>query len=254
MSHAQPPRRTGSEPDDDLVEHVDLAVTRVQAPRSAPRLAAAMWIVAACVLVAVLKPWGGGGPVPATLRPDVARPVEATPVPTEDRTATGLALSTCLGTGAWRVASLETWRNRDVRVWRAIEPVATASGPLDPSIPSVPVVADVLHGLGWCAPAYGPAQPVGPARVRAWQVVDGAARALALRQVQPAEGSTPIAALYLPASGPWTSGLVVFRYDDTGTGVSSWFAADLRILQPAPTEAPASNEAPAPTPLVASPS
>jgi hypothetical protein len=205
-----------------------------------------MWVVAALVVVAVLKPWGGGGRVEATLRPDVFVPVEITPVPTEDRSAAGLALSVCLGAGGWQVASLETWRGRDVRVWRAIEPVATAAGPLDPRIPSVAVAADVLSGLGWCAPAFGPDQPVGPARVRAWQVVDGEARSVTLRQVQPEDGITPVAALYLPVSGSWTSGLVVFQYADTGTGSSTWFAADLRILAPAPTPATTSPSAAAP--------
>src|SRR5215207_4302784 len=110
MTHAQRPRRTGSGPDDNPV---DLAVTRVQAPRSAPRLAAAMWLLAAFVLAAVLKPWGGGGPVEATLRPDMAVPIEVTPAPTEDRSATGLAVETCLGAGSWQIATLETWQERD---------------------------------------------------------------------------------------------------------------------------------------------
>lgn len=245
MTDAQPPRRADSGPDD---ERVELTVTRVKAPRSAPRLAAAMWLVAAFVVLAVLKPWGGGGRVEATLRPDVAAPMEVTPAPTEDRTATGLAVETCLGSGAWQIASLETWQERDVRVWRAIEPLTAASGPLDPRIPAVPVVADVLTGLGWCAPAYGADQPVGPARVRAWLVVDGVAQSVTLRQVQPRDGITPIAALYLPASGAWTSGLVVFQYADTGTGASSWFAADLGIPQPPPAQSPA------PTPAVPTPS
>ena len=243
MSHAQPPRssRTGSNPSDpddaSGAASDELRLTRVQGSRGATGIGRAMWLLAAFVVLAVLKPWGGGGPIAATLRPDVAVPVEITPVPTADRTDVGLALEACLGTGAWRVATLETWRNRDVRVWRAIEPATTATGPLDPSIPAVPVVADVLHGLGWCAPAYGPQQPIGPARVRAWQVVNGAARSITLRQVQPEDGITPIAALYLPASGAWTTGLVVFQYTDVGSGSSGWFAADLEILGAAPTPA-----------------
>jgi hypothetical protein len=239
MTHAQAPRRSGPSVDEDI----EPAVTRVQSPRDAPRLAATMWLAAAFVVIAVLKPWGGGGPITATLRPGVAVPVEPTPVPTEDRTARGLAASTCLGTGGWRVATLETWQGRDVRVWRAIEPVALASGPLDPRIPTVPVVADVLSALGWCAPAFGPEQPVGPARVRAWQVIDGIARSVTLHRVLPEEGITHIAALYLPASGRWTTGLVVFQYADTGTGASAWFGADLRILG-APASSPATSPGP----------
>ncbi len=234
MTHSQPPRRPGSqppEPERDL-GRIDIPVALVQPPRPAPRLNALVWLAAALVVIAVLKPWGGGGRVAETLRPDAAGPVDVTPAPTEDRSATGLALPICLGTGAWRVATLETWRSRDVRVWRAIEPIAKATGPTDPAIPSVPVVADVLGGLGWCAPAFGDGQPAGPATVRAWAVADGAARAISLRQVQPVDGVTPIAALYLPAGGAWTSGRVVFEYTDDGSDLVAWFAADLQILPP----------------------
>ena len=248
MTHAKLPRRTG--PDADPGETpAALAVTPVAAPRGSPRLAAGFWLVAAFVLIALLKPWGGGGRVAATLLPDVAGPAEITPEPTEDRSAVGLAEPVCLGAGAWRIATLETWRARSVRVWRAIEPVGAATGPLDPSIPAVPVAADVLTGLGWCAPAYGSEQPIGPAHVRAWQVVDGAAHEVALRQVQPADGVTPIAALYLPATGAWTSGRVVFEYRDDGTGALRWLAADLQIaaLAPGPS-AGASPAASSPAP------
>ena len=205
-----------------------------------------MWLVAAFVVIAVLKPWGGAGRATATLRPDAVAAPERTPVPTEDRSATGLALPICLGTGAWRIVTLETSLNRNVRVWRAIEPVATATGPLDPTIPSVPVVADVLSGLGWCAPAFGDDQPVGPARVRAWLVLDRYVEPVTLRQVQPEHGTTPIAALYLPASGSWMSGRIVFEYTDAGTDAVRWFAADLKITPPAPPASP-SPASPSPT-------
>jgi hypothetical protein len=179
-----------------------------------------------------------------------AAPATATPVPTEDRTADGLASPICLGTGAWRVASLETWQTQDVRVWRAIEPIAHATGPLDPAIPSVPIVAIQLTALGWCAPAYGPDKPVGPAIVTAWTLDGGAALPLQLRQVRPTDGVTPIAALYLPLtrcpnpptcspepSAPvptaWATDHIVFHYQDTATTTQAWFAADITIL-PAP--------------------
>ncbi|HET7182573.1 MAG TPA: hypothetical protein VFI15_10110, partial [Candidatus Limnocylindrales bacterium] len=171
---------------------------------------------------------------------DVAVEIVVTPAPTADRSATGLALAACLGTGAWRVASLETWRNRDVRVWRAIEPLAGATGLDDPGIPSVPVVADELAGLGFCAPAFGPDMPIGPARIQAWEVVGPSAAnpiatPIALRQVQPVGGTTPIAGLYVPRSGPWTSGRVIFRYEDAGAGTTRWFAVELQVVGAAPT-------------------
>lgn len=235
MTHALPPSPTRPPPEGGGEA---VPMVRVATPRGAPRLAAAMWVAASFVAIAILKPWGGAGPIAPTLRPDVVVSVEITPVPTEDRSATGLAAPVCLGTGGWRIATLETWHQREVRVWRAIEPIPRAAGPLDPAIPSVPVVADELAGLGWCAPAFGPEQPVGPAAVRAWQVTGGVARVLSLRQVQPEDGVTPIAALYVPSGGRWTSGLIVFAYRDAGTGSVAWFAAELEVLAPAVTGPP----------------
>jgi hypothetical protein len=227
----------------------DVTTIPVRARPSDARLAPALSLVAVLVALAILKPWGTGSPE-ATLRPiAVAAPtsVPITPAPTEDRSADGLAVPICLGTGGWRIASLERWRTQDVRVWRAIEPIASATGPLDPAIPSVPVGAIVFGGLGWCAPAFGPDRPVGPATVTAWSVRSGVAAGLQLRQVRPLDGSTPIAALYLPLTRcpestnclpllpepvprPWDSGRIVFRYRDEGTGRVLWLAADVTIL------------------------
>lgn len=250
MTNARQPRRAGPASDED---HVALAVVRVQPARSGTRLQAAVSLVAALVMIAMVKPWGGGAPTIPTFRTDILTVVETTPTPTEDRSAKGLAAPVCLGAGAWQVASLESWRGRAVRVWRAIEPIAVATGPEDATIPSVPVAADTLAGLGWCAPSYGSEQPVGPARVLAWQVVDGTATALFLRQVQPVGGITPIAAIYLPVNGAWAAGRVVFRYQDTGTDLTVWFAADVNILRPSPSHPPSVPSSPAvlPSPVTA---
>ena len=201
--------------------------------------------------LAILKPWGIGSP-PGTPRPDVtvaATTVPLTPIPTEDRSADGLAAPICLGTGGWRIASLESWRTQDVRVWRAIEPIADATGPLDPAIPSVPIVAVRIAALGWCAPAFGPDRPVGPVNVTASFIRDDVASELALLQVHPTDGSTPIAALYVPllpggVPGHWETGRVVFRYRDSGTGRVLWLAADITILPPGSD----ATSAPIPTP------
>jgi hypothetical protein len=72
---------------------------------------------------------------------------------------------------------------------------------------------------------------------------------LGLRQLLPAEGTTPIASLYvpltvcpeagnclplLPSPAPrlWTTERVVFRYVDAATAGDFWFAADVTILPP----------------------
>src|SRR5215208_7135733 len=161
-----------------------LRVARVRPPAADPRLTAITAFAAVLLGLAVLKPWGAAAPhasrAPRTV---IAASVAPTPVPTRDRTPDGLASPICLGTGGWRIASLERWQTQDVRVWRAIEPVPNATGPLDASIPSVPIVAIELTAMGWCAPSYGPSKPTGPATVTAWAIRDGEAAILPLEQV-----------------------------------------------------------------------
>lgn len=254
MTRSQPDRQEPLDPEGPLL---DLVTIRVRTRTGDPRIAVAVWAVAALVLVAVLKPWAGGGTAASTLQPVVVAltAVAATPIQTEDRSSEGLASDFCLGAGAWQVASLEAWRTQDVRVWRAIEPVPDANGPLDPVIPAVPIVALELAALGWCAPAFGPGRPAGPARITAWHVREGTVTDLPLHQVRPAEGETELGALYVPLAtcpeeticapllrdpvpGPWVSGRVVFRYRDEGTGATAWLAADVEILPPGATPAP----------------
>lgn len=225
------------------------------------RLAAASAFMVLLVALAIVKPWGVAAPAPSrSPRPFTLPPATVLPVPTRDRSPEGLAGPICLGAGAWRVASLERWRTSDVRVWRAVEPIADAADPLDPRIPTAPVVALEVTALGWCAPAYGEHRPTGPASVRAWTVRADVATALPLVQTQPSEGVTPIAALYLPTAsctvpgnctssaapgllGRWASGRVVFRWIDEGRGTQAWFAADIVIL---PDGGPGTSEPPMP--------
>jgi hypothetical protein len=248
--------RRDRDPLEDERAAARLTTEPVQSPIDEGHLASALGAAVVLLAVLILKPWTGGTPEPSRfLSVTSTAPATATPVPTEDRTADGLAVPICLGTGAWRVASLETWQTQDVRVWRAIDPIADATGPLDPQIPSVPIVAIQLAALGWCAPAYGPGKPVGPAIVTAWTLDAGAALPLQLRQVRPADGVTPIAAMYVPLTRcpnaptcapqpsapvptPWTTAHIVFHYQDTATTTQAWFAADITILPPPPGPSP----------------
>jgi hypothetical protein len=254
--------RRDRDPLEDEQAAATLTTEPVRPPIDEGQLSTALGVVILLLVVAILKPWAGGTPEPTGLL--AAGPPsspEITPIPTKDRSAEGLANPICLGAGAWRVASLEMWRTQDVRVWRAITPITSATGPLDPAIPSVPIVAIQLRALGWCAPAFGDDMPVGPVTVTAWTVQGPAATPLQLRQVRPPDGVTPIAALYvpltlcpepticaplLPAPVPraWATERVVFRYQDAGTGRVDWFAADIEIVD-APV-GPAASTTPAP--------
>jgi hypothetical protein len=214
-------------------------------------------LVVLLVGLAIAKPWDEGTGGQPSRSPRV--PAAATagpPAPTADVAAT-LAGPVCLGAEAWRVTSHETWRSQEVRVWRSLEPIADASGPLDPAIPSVPIVAVELDALGWCAAAWGPERPVGPADVNAWLVTGRVARELGLVRVEP-EADTPIAALYVPGDlcagrapcpsvgsrpwpGGWPGGRVVFRYEDLGAGTVAWFAADVVLLDHPTAPGPAAS-------------
>lgn len=247
--------RRDPDPFEDERDAARLTTEPVRPPIDEGLLSTALGLAVALLVVAILKPWDWGAAAPTgRLGVGPVESAEVTPIPTEDRSAEGLALPICLGTGGWRIASLETWQTQDVRVWRAIEPVTSATGPLDASIPSVPIVAIQLTALGWCAPAFGDGLPVGPSTVTAWSVHGSAAEPLELRQVRPTEGVTPIAALYVPLSlcpepticapllpapipRPWATERVVFRYIDAGTK-EAWFAADITILPPTPSASP----------------
>jgi len=230
---------------------IGFPVTPVLPPIADRGLAMAGFVVALVVGLAFVKPWGevGDAPTPGPRRVAATATAGPTPQPTDDESAEGLAAPVCLGAGAWRIASLETWRDHDVRVWRAIEPVADASGPLDPAIPTVPLFGLEIEALGWCAPAYGPERPVGPVEVNGWIVLDGVAQVLELRQVLPARGTTVLAGLYVPLApcalgvpcAPaqtrfvpqrWVTGRVIFRYEDRGAATTLWFGADVELYAP----------------------
>jgi hypothetical protein len=249
------------EPESQPAGQIGFPVAPVRPPVADRGLAIAAGIVALVVGLAVVKPWGTAtGPAPAPPRPVAGASTGTstnarTPRPTADTSAEGVAGPVCLGASGWRIASLEAWRAQDVRVWRAIEPLPTASGPSDATIPTVPVVGFEVEALGWCAPAYGPDRPVGPAQVDAWILLAGVVHELELRRVLPARGETHLAGLYVPVARcpvgarcgptdapavvqPWVTGRVVFRYEDGGTGESAWFGAEVELYQDEHSGAP----------------
>jgi hypothetical protein len=237
-------------------EQAGFPTAPVRPPVGERRLPVAAILVVALIGLAVVKPWAAprgetarSGPAVPRPRPSAIDSAPPTPAPTAD-TAADLAGPICLGASAWRIASLELWRDQDVRVWRSIEPIDEATGPLDPAIPTAPAVGLKIRALGWCAPAYGPERPVGPAEVEAWIVIDGVAHELELRQTLPAEGTTYLAAVYVPVARcalgttcppsatmspqPWTSGRIVFRYRDLGRRTTAWFGADAMLSDSVP--------------------
>jgi hypothetical protein len=230
---------------------------QVPAKARGPRFDAAAILVATLLVLAILKPWeiGAGAPGP-TVPARTSAPASIAPTATSDITPEGIAAPVCLGTQAWRIATVETWQlviagaieTQQVRVWRAIDPVATALGPDDSRIPIVPIASMEIDALGWCAPSSGPGRALGRVDVTVWRLGHaGAAAEVTVRRVAPTVGETPFAALYrevtdclggygcsgsgVPLLAPtWAPGRYVLRYLEQATARTWWFGAELQIV------------------------
>ena len=189
------------------------------------------------VSTAIIKPWDFGAErAVATPRPASAatpRPTRAPP-PSIDRLA-----AVCLRPFGWRIVATERWRDRTVRSWKAIEPVE-ATGPDDPSIPTVIVAGDSVPALGWCSPVDGLEQPPTDARATVFAVdASGVARRVTVRQLAPSDVSSGGAtwappgpgALGAVASETWPVGRYVIRVATPDGSYERWLGAD--VLRPA---------------------
>ncbi|HEX7950235.1 MAG TPA: hypothetical protein VF494_07785 [Candidatus Limnocylindrales bacterium] len=227
-------------------------------------------LVAAVLILAVAKPWTQGASSPRTGLPHRSVvPASSGPPATPDLSPQGLAADVCLGTGAWRVATIETWRlviagqivTQRVRVWHAVDPARAANGPADARVPIVGVAGMEVDALGWCAPSIGDGRPIGSVDVTVWRLAnpsrrDGAPepQVVAVRRVAP-PGETSLAALYREVTdcvsgfgcsgrgvpllaSSWSPGRYVFQYAERGSSATWWFGADVQVL-PAPTGEPA---------------
>lgn len=211
----------------------------------------ARWVVVAAVLVAVavVKPWGGagggatsaGGGAPPSPRAVAGTPAASSgalgaPALTADEIDPDVTLA-CLDPGSWRVASVEAYAAKTIRVWRALEP-GTASGPADPAIPYVLVVSEGVTELGWCAPVAGTDRPTGETTVQAWTLGDGTARPLRLVRTGRTPHESSFGAMYGPSSAGtgrrapevtgWPAGHYVFRLR-LEDGDERWFGVDLEL-------------------------
>ena len=155
-------------------------------------------IGALCVVIVILliRPWSDGDrQVPAS---EVDTRVQgsgtdATPIAsgTDGEAATTASpldplAVTCGTPSGWRAATLQAWRGRaePIRSWIAIQPVS-ASGPLDPRIPFVPVATGVVTAVGYCAPSDDSRPPM-VARTSLWAVSRAVARPLSALPLEPA--------------------------------------------------------------------
>jgi hypothetical protein len=216
-------------------------------------------LIATFLAVAVVKPWGGVR-APRPLPMPTAAPTVA---PSIDPLAS--LRRNCDEPPGWRIYSRDHWAGMTVRSWRAFDPASSASGPLDPTIPVVPVVAST-DALGYCSPWTAGEKPPNDATVVGWRVVlpgaDGtqagsdvpSAEQIALRPVDPS-WATVVGAWYEPpvdrrgrnVAEPmdWPAGRYIFAI--RGTGYARWWAVDIElpvILKP--SARPAASAPPTP--------
>jgi hypothetical protein len=220
-----------------------------------PHLGRWVALVVIAIALAIAKPWAGLEPPAArVVVPSPTATPSPTPAPTPRQDTAGpLVAAFCTDPTRWLVASSEHWRGQAVRVWRALDPATSASGPDDPTIPVVPVVSEALDLLGWCAPVVGPDRPVDQAFVGTWLRVRGRAVPVHLVQALPPGDPSAFGQMYAPleavvaangaslAPGPeaspipsapaavWGPGQYVFHYQRAG-GFDRWFAIDVEIL------------------------
>lgn len=203
-----------------------------------------LWLTVTLIAIAaaIIKPWasepvaGAAGPITTVVRSDRSDRTVPTPIPTIRLDSAGpLVALFCLDPESWRIATVERWRDQTIRVWRAIEPTAVASGPNDPRIPVFPVVSEGVTELGWCAPVVGPDRPVGLATVEAWQRTAGRSMAIRTSGTRATGVGLSFGGLYSPPGGVgdevWPDGSYVFRFREP-TGRERWFAVEVELRPP----------------------
>lgn len=200
-------------------------------------------IVAAFVVVALVKPWGSG-PVSPSSAPG-RRPVVTPPMATPPAAAGAAMLyfQQCFDYAGWRLTAIQQSGRQKVRtVW----PVAARFDPTMPEAGAPRLFGDDVSGIGFCAPSVEPsAIHERVASVSLWRRdVDGAVvRVDGTRVIDPrlaGEGEVYLAPpAALANGGDWPVGDYFFAITSGAPGGStSWLPLQLLPAQVRPTPAP----------------
>ena len=212
-----------------------------------PSLGRWVAMMALAIGLAVAKPWAAlhDDATAAVARSSVSPAAVAAPPASAPGapSATGskaaeLEVDTlCFGTDIWLVAYVERWQGRTLRVWRALEPARSASGPDDLAIPILSGASGAVTQLGWCAPVVGARRPTGSESVQVWVRSATGTRAIHLERSPPTDRPSLFGAMYRSPTrsiGPlgqtvedaWPAGRYVFRLVD-GDRTETWFAIEV---------------------------
>jgi hypothetical protein len=209
-------------------------------------------LVLVFLALAYAKPWAGPEPAgagagagPGTASRPTQASVEPTPTttpgPSQDPTA-----AFCIGPTGWLVFDVDRWRDSTIRSWRAFVPAHDR--PADPAaLPVVPVPAEAVLELGYCAPSQGDDPPPAGATLALWELEpDGSTRPMALPERRLPAAPTSSGIVLAPPTGPgerpavgasWPSGRFLFGLRDPRSSWSRWWVVEVSIL---PIEGPAS--------------
>ena len=153
------------------------AASPVQSARSAGRARGAAdrrVLLVAAFVVGVVRPWDLAGPAPRPgpaaraparlgrgVAPGTRRRADASAPDGPAGAHWPSAGSTCGYPSGWRAATLQRWagRERPIRSWIAVDPVAPAARPDDPAIPFAAVADRTVLAIGYCAPVDGEQRP-----------------------------------------------------------------------------------------------
>jgi hypothetical protein len=235
---------------------------RLESQGRGPEIVAVL--IAIFVAVALVKPWGNGtsgGPRP-TPRASIA-PAAA---PSIDPLAQ--LRRNCEEPIGWRVYTSERWGKLTVRSWKTIDPVHGATGPLDPTVPNVPLAAQI-DALGYCSPWRDGERPPIDSVVTGWRISpegSGAQPEAVPIDLQPVDPSWPsvLGALYGPPVNRfdpnaievvgWPGGRYVFVIQ--GPGFERWWGVAVEpptFLAPTDGDAPTPSVAPGGRPAASTP-
>ena len=221
------------------------------APGSDPRsLLAPIVVLVLIVGVAVINPLGaasgpdntpavGTAPAAVELGADPSAPDRTAGATSEAASADPADLSvTCGSPSGWRVATLQEWIGRPtpIRSWIAVDPVE-AAGPLDPSVPFVPVATDVVVAIGYCSPLDDARRPPEVTETSIWAVGDGAALPLTPVPIEPPRPNA-LGGLWDPSpelggtTAPgWPPGRYVIEISSPSGTFDRWLGLEIENLQ-----------------------
>lgn len=214
------------------------------------------------ILTAIMKPWGPGPGTaagtsvsdPATAgRGQTAVSAQASEAPGASSypSTNGLLLTggeggvvqlpgggtlDCLEPTGWRLIVDASANGVRTRTTIAVSPVP-AGGPLDPSVPVVPIVSGPVSALGFCSPEMLGTSPISW-NASLWRLrrsPPGVTTAVRTAQVEsPGGGIGGMARAPAPrgSTGEWAPGRYVLQLRETTTGRrDAWIAMDIAVVE-----------------------